>query len=249
MKQNILFDLDDTLIYCNKYFHMIEDQFADLMCDWFASYRPDRDEMKAKHTEIDIAGVKIVGFRSDHFPQSFVDTYRYYSDLHGRPRSAAEEKRLWELGISVYDQEVEPYPFMEQTLETLALSGHRLHLYTGGDAAIQKRKIERMNLERYFEDRIYIRMHKNTEALRGILRDGRFDENLTWMIGNSLRTDVLPSLECGLHTIYMKREQEWMYNMLPIETEPRGALLTLTELSEVPPAIDEYLTQAQQPVV
>lgn len=249
MKQNILFDLDDTLIYCNKYFNLISDQFADLMTQWFSSYGIERDELMAKHSEIDIANVKIHGFKSDHFPQSFIETYRYFSHLTGRQTSAKEEKLLWDLGLSVYDQEVEPYPFMDETLDALEQSGHRLHLYTGGDPVIQKRKIERMNLERFFQDRIYIRMHKNTDALREILRAGRFDEDRTWMIGNSLRTDVLPALECGLHAIYMKREDEWMFNILNVDTTPRGAMLTLTELADVPPAIDEYLVKAKEPGV
>lgn len=249
MKQNILFDLDDTLIYCNKYFNLIQDQYGDIMADWFSSYGLTRDEMMAKHTEIDIAGVKIHGFKSDHFPQSFVETYRYYCRQTGRAPDAQEEKLLWELGLSVYDQEVEPYPNMDETLDALEQSGHTLHLYTGGDPAIQRRKIERMNLERYFQDRIYIRMHKNTEALKGILSAGRFDEDRTWMIGNSLRTDVLPALECGLHAIYMKREDEWTYNVLSIDTQPRGAMLTLTELADVPSAIDEYLMNEKEPGV
>lgn len=247
MKQNILFDLDDTLIYCNKYFNLIADQFADIMTDWYSPHGISRDEIMAKHSEIDIAGVKLYGFKSDHFPQSFVETYRFYGRLTGRPTSAAEEKLLWDLGLSVYDQEVEPYPYMNETLDALTQSGHRLHLYTGGDPAIQKRKIERMNLERYFQDRIYIRMHKNTEAMREILRDGRFEEERTWMIGNSLRTDVLPALECGLHAIYMKREDEWTYNILKLDTPPRGALLTLTELNEVPSAIERHIAAANPP--
>ncbi|CAM3868052.1 HAD family hydrolase [Cohnella lubricantis] len=249
MKQNILFDLDDTLIYCNKYFNLVSDQFADMMTDWFSPFGVTREELASKHLEIDIAGVKIHGFKSDHFPQSFVETYRYYSKLTGRSMSPKEEKLLWELGMSVYDHEVEPYPAMNETLDSLVQDGHQLHLYTGGDIAVQQRKIERMNLERYFQDRIYIRMHKNTDALKGILNDGRFDKNHTWMIGNSLRTDVLPALECGLHAIYLKREDEWKFNILNVDTPPRGALLTLTELADVPPAIDEYLVKAKEPGV
>jgi putative hydrolase of the HAD superfamily len=246
MKMSILFDLDDTLIYCNKYFNLVLDQFADMMLDWFSGYGVDRGTLLAKHTELDIAGVQLFGFKSEHFPQSFVDTYRYFCEQHRRPKSSEEEKWLWDLGISVYEHEVEPYPHMEETLDELSRSGHRLHLYTGGDPVIQQRKIERMNLERYFEDRIYIRMRKNTEALKDILQAGRFDADRTWMIGNSLRTDVLPAVECGINAIYMKREQEWTYNMLTIETPPRGALLTLTALSEVPPAIGEYALKLKE---
>jgi len=247
MKQNILFDLDDTLVYCNKYFNLVQDQFADLMGDWFSPYGIARGTILDKHSEIDIAGVQALGFQSEHFPRSFVDTYLFFSRQTGRPATEKEKRLLWELGNSVYEHEVEPYPYMEETLETLIDKGHRLHLYTGGDAAIQRRKIEQMNLERFFQDRIYIRMHKNTEALKEILSDGRFDEDRTWMIGNSLRTDVLPALECGIRAIYLKRDQEWAYNLLNIDTPPDGTMLTLTELNEVPPAIDRHTAAANPP--
>ncbi|MBW5448140.1 HAD hydrolase-like protein [Cohnella sp. CFH 77786] len=250
MKQTLLFDLDDTLIYCNKYFHLILEQFADEMTDWFEPHGISRDEILRKQTEIDIAGVQVLGFKGDHFPHSFVETYRYFHHLTGRPSSEREERLLLKLGFSVYELEVEPYPHMNETLEQLAGEGHDLHLYTGGDRKIQLNKIERMDLKRYFGDRIYIRQHKNTEALEQILREGSFDRSATWMIGNSLRTDVLPALQCGINSVYLKQEGEWTYNVVPIEeAQPSGAFLTLHELAEVPPAIRQYLMRSSGPHV
>jgi putative hydrolase of the HAD superfamily len=241
MKQTLFFDLDDTLIHCNKYFNHILDQFADEMTTWFGSSGLTRPQIVAKHTEFDIAGVQVFGFKSEHFPQSFVDTYRYFSSLTGRSTSPLEEEQLWKLGISVYELEVEPYPHMEETLEHLVREGHDLHLYTGGELTIQQNKIERLQLQRYFGEQIYVRQHKNTEALEQILSDGGFDRTHTWMIGNSVRTDVVPALQCGLHAVYLKHEGEWTYNLVPIEVQPTGAFLTLQSLSEVPSAIGKYL--------
>lgn len=241
MTQTLLFDLDDTLIHCNKYFHLILDQFADLMTTWFAGHRLSKDEILLKHHEIDIAGVLAFGFKGEHFPQSFVDTYRYYRDVTGRSPSPLEEEHLWKLGMSVYEMEVEPYPHMEETLEALRRQGHHLHLYTGGELSIQQRKIDAMKLQRFFDDRIYVRQHKNTDALEQILQTGGFDRTSTWMIGNSVRTDVMPALQCGIHSIYLKQESEWKYNVVPIEATPSGAFLTLQSLHEVPPAIERYM--------
>jgi putative hydrolase of the HAD superfamily len=246
MKQNLLFDLDDTLIHCNKYFNLILDQFADEMTTWFNSYGISAREIMSKHTDIDIAGVQLLGFKSEHFPQSFVDTYRYFSAMTGRPVSTAEEETLWKLGISVYELEVEPYPYMEETLEQLLSEGHELHLYTGGELTIQQRKIDQMQLQRYFGNRIYIRQHKNTQALDQILSEGGFDRTRTWMIGNSLRTDVMPAITCGIHAVYLKLEREWNYNLIPVDAQPTGAFLTLQALPEVPQAINRYLIRQTQ---
>ncbi|WP_256757500.1 HAD family hydrolase [Cohnella sp. WQ 127256] len=249
MSQKIMFDLDDTLVYCNKYFHFILDQFADEMTTWFGPYGIARDTITAKQTEIDIAGVQILGFKSEHFPESLIDTYRYFQNLTGRKGSKLEEDSLWKLGISVYELDIEPYPMMEETLDSLASRGHELHLYTGGDTLIQNRKIESMKLERYFQNRIYVRQHKNTDALEQILSEGSFDRANTWMIGNSVRTDVLPALHCGINAVYLKQETEWTYNVIPIDAKPSGALLTLTELPQVPPAILEYLNEGKMNVL
>ncbi|MFC5700067.1 HAD family hydrolase [Cohnella faecalis] len=243
MKQTILFDLDDTLIHCNKYFNLVLEQFADEMTGWYGPYGISRGSILDKQTEIDIAGVHVLGFEPDHFPQSFIDTYRYYQTVTGRSSSTYEEDKLWKIGNSVYELEFEPYPHMEETLEVLKRSENELHLYTGGDPVVQRRKIDKLKLDRYFEDRIYVRKHKNEQALEQILSEGSFDRALTWMIGNSVRTDVLPALHCGIHAVYLKQQTEWTYNVLPIETKPSGAFLTIGSLPEVPPAIHSYLQQ------
>lgn len=244
MKQSIMFDLDDTLVHCNKYFYTVLDQFADYMFSWFDSASANRETIRSKQVELDIAGVHLVGFQSERFPQSLLETYHYFSQLLGRRNHRNEEQTLWELGMSVYDIPVEPYPQMEETLQQLALAGHDLHLYTGGDPAIQYRKIDRMGLQRFFGDQIYVRQLKNVSALAVILDEGHFDRSRTWMIGNSARTDIVPALQNGLNAIYLKQEAEWSYNVVPIETMPTGAFYTLSGLHDIPRVIDEYARQA-----
>lgn len=243
MPQTILFDLDDTLIHCNKYFNLVIDQFVDAMLVWFNSY-PDLTEaaIRQKQAEIDIAGVMASGFKSDHFPQSFLDTYVDFSRLTGRSEDSNEIDLLWSLGQSVYEQEAEPYPDMESTLLKLRDAGHELHLYTGGEPGIQRRKVDRLQLQRFFGDRIYIRQHKNVEALEQILTDGGFDRLRTWMIGNSIRTDVVPALTAGIHAIHVQAVTEWQYNIVHIDVEPRGAFLQLQHLRDVPDGIDRFLS-------
>ncbi|MBH5317738.1 HAD hydrolase-like protein [Paenibacillus sp. GSMTC-2017] len=245
MKQKIMFDLDDTLVYCNKYFFYVIDQFVDSMTTWFGgSELVTAGSVRDIQNERDIILIGNTGFKSEHFPQSFVDTYIHFCDLTGRKRSATEEDFLWKLGISVYDHATEPYPNMEQTLDDLASEGHELHLYTGGELLIQQRKIESMNLERYFESRIYIRQLKDNAALETILSNGAFDRKHTWMIGNSIRTDVLPALTAGIHAIHMRTQEEWHYNVVQINVEPKGAFFTLDQLKDVPSTINGFLNRA-----
>ncbi|MFD2117802.1 HAD family hydrolase [Paenibacillus yanchengensis] len=244
MKQQIMFDLDDTLIYCNRYFFHVVDQFIETITSWFHPFPSVHAlAVRDKQNELDLTLIEQSGFRSEHFPRSFVETYRYFSHLTGRECSKQEMEKLWELGIQVYSHDTEPYPHMEQTLTQLVTAGHELHLYTGGEAKIQTRKIEQMNLKRFFENRIYIRQLKNNDALESILQDGRFDRRHTWMIGNSIRTDVVPALTAGIHAIHMQTKEEWEYNNIPIDIKPTSAFFRLQQLKEIPITISQFLAQ------
>lgn len=239
--QILLFDMDDTLIHCNKYFQQVIDRFTGRMTDWFAAEGIDPEAVKAKQLEIDIEGVTQQGFVETHFPESLVDTYRFFCSEYGVAEQSKRVDELAQLGRSVYQMEAEPYPHMKETLHRLSRDGHELHLYTGGVPSIQQGKISAAGLEPFFQDRIFIRQHKNTEALQQILDSRGFERNRTWMIGNSMRTDVLPALENGIHSIYVPAQMEWQFNVVDIKIKPVGAYLQLGSLRELRPAIQHYL--------
>ncbi|PZE19606.1 HAD family hydrolase [Paenibacillus xerothermodurans] len=242
-KQTILFDLDDTLIHCNKYFDLVIDQFADLMEMWFHSYQIPVEDIKNKQAEVDLKRVLISGFEPDHFPQSFVDTYLFFSDVTGRSQRPGEIERLTELGRGVYGHSIEPYPFVFETLTELQAEGHVLHLYTGGDLEIQMRKVTEAGLVRFFGSRIHVARHKTIDFLEALIRKEGFGRKSTWMIGNSLRTDITPALTAGIHAIFMPAVQEWAFNNVEVNIEPTGAFLTLNSLREIPEAIRSYIAR------
>jgi putative hydrolase of the HAD superfamily len=242
-KYNLLFDLDDTLIHCNKYFDLVIDQFADLMETWFSSDRLSKAEIKKMQLEIDLAGIHVSGFMKERFPESFAETYDYYAALYGRDTDPEERDRLIDLGYTVYDSEFELYPNVVDTLKKLQEAGHQLSLYTGGDQMIQRSKVEKVNLSPFFEDRIFVAQHKNSEALEGILRTQSFDRSITWMIGNSLRTDIVPAIECGIGAIYIPPLSNWAFDLVDIPVGNTERLLRLTSIQEVPAAIRDHRLQ------
>jgi putative hydrolase of the HAD superfamily len=241
MDQILLFDLDDTLIHCNKYFAQAIEQFAALLREWLAPFSVDTAMIKQKQLETDMALVLAEGFQPHHFPQSFVETYEFFCRYTGRPIHKTEKHMVWELAQSVFAQEAEPYPNMEETLSALQKQGHLLFLYTGGNPAVQQSKIRQMNLQRYFADRVVIARYKDTEMLESIIRRHRLPRERTWMIGNSIRTDILPALENRLHAIHIPAQSEWEFNIVDVDVKPQGAFFTLSSLQEIPPAIEEYV--------
>jgi putative hydrolase of the HAD superfamily len=240
-KQNILFNLDDTLAHCNKYFNLVINQFVDQMSEWFTSLT--KEDIKQKQLKIDLASIDKYGLTSNRFPKSFVDTYIHFCQKTGRIQDDKELNLLRKIGQSVFEMEVEPYPYMNETLQQLKKEGHELYLHTGGDETNQWRKITQLELGVYFENRIFISTHKDTEALEEILNKMKFDRSRTWMVGNSLRTDILPGIESGINVVYIPAEVEWQYNKVDINNKPKGAFFTLKSLNQVPEAIHNYIYQ------
>lgn len=238
-KQNILFNLDDTLAYCNKYFSLVIDKFADHMMEWFDSIK--EEEIKQKQLQLDVAAISEYGLKSDRFPESFVGTYKYFCDLTGREKKKDEIQYLRELGYKVFEIPVEPIPNMNETLLRLKEDGHELYLHTGGDEANQRRKISQLELTTFFEHRIFISEHKDTTALSNILKTIKADPHVTWMVGNSLRTDIVPALEMDIHAIYIPAENEWTYNMVDVNVEHSSTFITVNSLNEVPDVIDNSI--------
>ncbi|TCZ76377.1 HAD family hydrolase [Paenibacillus albiflavus] len=243
-KQTILFDLDDTLVHCNKYFHEVLKKFAQTLVGWFSSYNLHEADILKCQVEMDLAGIEQQGLIPERFPESLVETYVYFCKQYGLQPEQQHIIYVKELGFSVYEVKAEPYPYLHETLSQLQGNGHTLCLYTGGESSIQMRKVHNANLASYFQERIFVTIHKTTEYLKSLIHQYDFDHARTWMIGNSVRTDVLPALENGLNAIHMKAQIEWQYNEAVINVKPQGAFFEIHSLHQVPEAIDNYTRNA-----
>jgi putative hydrolase of the HAD superfamily len=239
--QLILFDLDDTLVYCNRYFDETLDLFVKKMIATFGDELHAADDVRRLQKEIDLIGVEQLGFTLDHFPQSLIDTYFYLCGRYKKPFSSKMVQTIRTLGENVYKMDIEPYPHMIETLRKLKNEGHLLYLYTGGVAEVQYRKVHKLKLEYFFGNHIHVARHKSNEEMERLLNRIHANRKNTWMIGNSLRTDIVPALEAGINAIYIPVENEWEYNIVEVTTKPKGAYFTIKGLQQLPEAINNYL--------
>ena len=232
-KQNIIFDLDDTLIHCNKYFHAVIDAFSEKVSEWFSNDSLSIEEVKKKQEEIDILGVTHHGFAAEHFKDSLIKTYVYFSEKFGREIN--EEDQLWirALGKSAYEQNFEPYPFMLDILQALEKADHNLYLYTGGNSETQKKKIDIVGVEPFFKDRIYITPHKNADVLESIIEKEKLNKKDTWMIGNSMKSDIMPAIKAGINAVFIPGIYHWEYDNVKLQDEHKEAFITVNSLEEL----------------
>jgi putative hydrolase of the HAD superfamily len=237
-QQTLIMDLDDTLVHCNKYFKESKKKFVSQMQKWFKAL--SKKEIIQKHSEIDLKSVEKYGLQSSVYPDTYVETYKYFCKKFGRKMEEKEIKQVRRIGERVFQQKVQPLPYMKEVLNKLREDGHQLYLFTGGDLENQRRKIKQLDLGTYFENRVFIFEHKNINALKKVLKKIKPEMNSTWMIGNSLKTDIKPAIELGINAIHIPSEIEWSYNIVDIEVEPRGVFAELKSLLHLPDYLREF---------
>ncbi|MEH7491350.1 HAD family hydrolase [Neobacillus niacini] len=237
-QQTLILDLDDTLIHCNKYFEQAKNEFVKKIKEWIKT--PSDEEIKQKQLEIDLKSVEIHGLLSEKFPESLVATYFYFCQKYGKGLKANEVAQVRNIGRSVFETDVEPFPYMYDVLNKLQEDGHQLHLFTGGDVKNQTRKIKQLGLEPYFEERVYISQHKNNKALKKVINKIPASKKSIWMIGNSLKTDIKPAIELGINAIHIPSEIEWSYNIVDLEMEQKSTFAELPSLLDLPVFFREY---------
>lgn len=246
-RQYVLFDLDDTLIYCNRYFIKARTLYLDMMMDLFAAYPVRREEIKELQERNDLQGVKRYGLGKHRFADSLVVTYRQLCRRFGRQPVPREEAALRAIGYQVYQQPAELYPHAMQTLESLQRSGHELFLYSGGDVAIQMEKVKKAGLERFFpRQRCFIHLHKNVSTLRRMIQEHAWPPHRTWMVGNSARSDIRPALELGLHAIHIPAADGWVYDQADLDVHTGGNLYVLPSLERVPLIIEQWAKETAE---
>lgn len=203
--QTLIFDADDTLWECNKYFEDAIHAFVEFL----------------HHEELTPAEVRAVidrfervnGYGAHAFAQSLVETYRELATAN----DPGDEETVRALGLRLLDITMETIPGVEGTLRALQ-PHHQLLLCTKGEENEQRLKISRSTLSGYFAELIVVD-DKSPATYREIVGDLALNARDTWMIGNSLRSDIYPALEAGINAIYVPNPHTWHMEHLDFQRE------------------------------
>jgi len=152
-----------------------------------------------KLDEIDIGHVSEQGFTKERYSYSLIKTYHYFCKKAGRESELKIEKEISKIGWKVYLQKPEQVRGAEQVLNYLR-NKYKLIMTTLGDPDIQHNKISQSGLQSYFSA-IHVLRHKNDKEYLQILEKHQLKKEETWIIGNSVRSDLNPGLRIGLNCI------------------------------------------------
>jgi len=189
----IAFDADDTLWHTENHFQDVQRKFAGIL----EKFAPP-DEVYARLNETELRNLPLFGYGVKGFTLSMVETAIDISDLN---ITASDIHHIVMLGKSIFDAPLELMDGVEEVLATLS-SDFRLFLITKGDVLDQRNKIEKSGLERYFERTEVVQKKDPATYARLFARYDIAVENVA-MIGNSLRSDILPILELNGAVVYI----------------------------------------------
>lgn len=200
----VVFDGDDTLWPNQVHYDQAIRQFSDLMRQ---NGFPGKAAI-AIFERIDRGNVARFGYSKRRFPTSMEDAYRSMCRERKQKPKRDVLVRTRNIGRSVFTRRLKLNAGALGALTELALR-FRLILFTAGDVAIQRQKVQSLGLRRYF-DRIVVVPVKTTDEFRKLLKCERVAPERVIMVGNSLRSDIRPALEAGIMAVlYLART--WHY--------------------------------------
>lgn len=199
--RTIGFDADDTLWVNETYFRETEDKFADLLQEFETKNKID-NELFAKEME----NLRLYGYGVKGFMLSMLETA---IELSSGQVSSQTLSKIIAMGKHMIDKPVEILDGVQETLQYLAPK-YRLIVMTKGDLLDQERKLQKSGLSKYFQH-VEVLSDKKEKNYRDLLAHLEIDVDEFVMIGNSLKSDVLPLLNIGAKAIHIPFHTTWAH--------------------------------------
>jgi putative hydrolase of the HAD superfamily len=223
----VAFDGDDTLWHSESHFVDAHEQFVALVAPYVDG---DPSVIDERVVATERANLAIYGYGAKAFTLSLIESA---IELTAGRITTREISTILELGKRLLGQPVELLDGVDEVVTRLADNGHRLIVVTKGDLFHQESKVAGSGLADRF-DRIEIVSEKDVGTYRRVMAlAGVAPENFL-MIGNSLRSDVLPVVELGGHAAHLPYVYTWELERVPGADAERMGFHELASIREVP---------------
>jgi putative hydrolase of the HAD superfamily len=193
------FDADDTLWQNEQFFRMTEKRFAALLAG-----HGDHEHIAARLLEAERRNLAFYGFGIKGFTLSMIETAIAITN-GDVPGSVIGE--ILAAGREMLCHPIEPLAHARETVEKLAGSYH-LVLITKGDLFDQERKLAQSGMGDLF-DAVEIVSDKSAATYARIFSQHGDGPHKSMMVGNSLKSDVVPAIDAGGWGIYVPHELTW----------------------------------------
>jgi putative hydrolase of the HAD superfamily len=229
----IAFDADDTLWHNEPLYRGTQRQVLDILAHYH-----DRGWIERRMYETEVRNLEHYGYGIKGFTLSMIETAIELTE--GRI-SGAEIGRIIELTREMFKAPVELLDGVVETIAALA-AAHDLMLITKGDLFEQQAKIARSGLAEHFR-KVEIVPVKVKETYQSIAARHNIDPRRFLMIGNSMRSDILPVIEMGGRAVYIPYESTWEHENVPDEELAGREFFQIAHILQLPDLIDELKTR------
>ena len=228
-------DADDTLWHNEKHFHFTQKMFADLLKDHAPSAQIAERLLNAEKKNLAFYGFGIKGFTL-----SMIETAIEVTD--GKV-SSSTLKTILDAGRDMLHHPVELLPHVGETLEALAVQ-YKLVLITKGDLFDQERKVAASGLGDFFTA-IEIVSDKQPQTYERIFRQQGSGPEAAMMVGNSLKSDVIPAINAGAFGVHVPHEYAWAHEHADAPDHPR--FKTIEHLGLLPELVNSLASTDHSP--
>jgi putative hydrolase of the HAD superfamily len=218
------FDADDTLWINEPYFREIEAKFCELLID----YLPE-NKIAKKLLEIEINNLHLYGYGVKGFILSLIETAIRISNKEVKPEVI---EATINLGKELLNKDISLLDDVKGTLKTLHNKGFKLIVATKGDLLDQERKLAKSGLEKYFHHIEVMSDKKESDYLK-LIKHLDINPNQFIMVGNSLKSDILPVLNLGSKAIYIPFHTTWEHEHVSKSDLENKKYNTLESISEI----------------
>lgn len=219
----IAFDADDTLWVNETYFRDAEKEFAILLSKYETQNKIDQELFKTEIKNLAIYGYGIKGF--------VLSMIECALDLSNQKVPPSTLNRILTIGKEMLEKPIELLDGVEEVLNELQ-GKYKLIVATKGDLLDQERKLEKSNLLQYFHHIEVMSDKKEKDYLKLITHLDIHPSELL-MIGNSLKSDILPLIEIGASAIHVPFHTIWVHEEVTDAATKNVEYPTLTNIKEV----------------
>ena len=219
----IAFDADDTLWVNETYFRDAEKKFAKILSKYETINKIDQELFKVEMKNLELYGYGIKGF--------MLSLIECALELSNYSISQHEIEKILILGKEMLTKPIELLDGVEEVLEKLHKK-YKLIVATKGDLLDQERKLEKSGLLKYFHH-IEVMSEKKEVDYRKLIKHLDINSNELLMVGNSLKSDVLPLIKIGASAIHIPFHITWSHEEVSLEETKNSNFQTLSQLKDI----------------
>lgn len=224
----IAFDADDTLWHNETLYHGTQNRFRQVL----ARYNQGDQSQQALY-ETEMQNLQFYGYGINSFTLSMIETA---IQLTGGRILASEIQEILDLARGMLDAPVQLLDHVSEVIPELA-SRYRLMLITKGDLLDQETKLARSGLGSYFRH-VEIVAAKSVEVYTSLLQKHQIPAQRFLMVGNSLRSDVLPVVALGAQAVHIPYPLTWAHEHVPAPQAPPSDYVELEHIGLLPALLE-----------